>query len=96
MACLQENAQDTQAERRMSSSHASTSMSNGMPGMYPGAGPEAGALPPKAPEHQSRSKRLATKMLKKLGTKERFRSEQPAPGIILALHCGHCLWRLAS
>ena len=28
------------------------------------------------PEHQSRSKRLASKMLKKLGTKERFRNPQ--------------------
>ena len=83
--CLQESAQDGQADRRMSSSLASTSAGGFAPGMYSGAGagPEAGALPPRAPEHQSRSKRLATKMLKKLGTKDRFRNphpEQPGSG----------------
>jgi len=75
--CLQESAQDGQAERRMSSSLASTSAGGLAPGMYSGAGPEAGALAPRAPEHQSRSKRLATKMLKKLGTKDRFRNPHP-------------------
>lgn len=81
--CPQESAQDGQAERRMSSSLASTSAGGLAPGMYSAAGPEAGALPPRAPEHQSRSKRLATKMLKKLGTKDRFRNphpEQPGSG----------------
>ena len=83
---LQETAQDGQAERRMSSSLASTSAGGLAPGMYSGAGPEAGALPPRAPEHQSRSKRLATKMLKKLGTKDRFKNphpEQPGSGAAL-------------
>ncbi|KAL0041621.1 hypothetical protein WJX79_009772 [Trebouxia sp. C0005] len=82
-APYQESAQDGQAERRMSSSLASTSADGLAFGMYSGAGPEAGALPPRAPEHQSRSKRLATKMLKKLGTKDRFRNphpEQPGSG----------------
>jgi len=83
LCCLQDSAQDGQAERRISSSLASTSAGGPAPGMYSGAGPEAGALPPRAPEHQSRSKRLATKMLKKLGTKDRFRNphpEQPGSG----------------
>ena len=67
---------DSQAERRASSSHASSSGGQGASGVpsYPGV------LPPRAsgaalPEqHQSRSKRLASKLLKKMGTKERFRN----------------------
>ncbi|KAL0049997.1 hypothetical protein WJX82_002413 [Trebouxia sp. C0006] len=86
-APYQDSAQDGQAERRISSSLASTSAGGPAPGMYSGAGPEAGALPPRAPEHQSRSKRLATKMLKKLGTKDRFRNPHPEqPGSGPGLH----------
>ena len=69
---------DSQAERRASSSHASSSGGQGAVGVpsYPGV------LPPRAPgaalpeQHQSRSKRLASKLLKKMGTKERFRNPQ--------------------
>ena len=72
---------DSQAERRASSTHASSSGGQGAFGMpaYPGV------LPPRAsgtalPEqHQSRSKRLASKLLKKMGTKERFRNPHADP-----------------
>lgn len=67
-------------QRRMSSSHASSSAGQG----HSGVPPYPGALPPKGPDqHQSRSKRLASKLLKKMGTKERFRhpaSESSAAG----------------
>ena len=69
---------DSQAERRASSSHASSSGGQGAFGVpsYPGVLPPRapGAAPPE--QHQSRSKRLASKLLKKMGTKERFRNPQ--------------------
>lgn len=80
--------QDEHADRRMSFSHASSSTVPAASSLNSGhgSGPQAGVLPPRAPEHQSRSKRLATKMLKKLGTKERFRHpqpEQPGTGMLI-------------
>ena len=79
---LQDTAtQDGQAERRRSSSLASTSAGSPASGLHSGAGGGQGGPPPRSPimppQHQSRSKRLASKMLKKLGTKERFRNPPP-------------------
>ena len=83
------DARDVEAsERRMSSAQTSSSSSQSPSGVphYPGA------LPPRPPEqHQSRSKRLASKLLKKMGTKERFRNAHPEtiPGEWLST-CGSC------